>query len=87
MQKKATAGKNQDQMLYAELGAGGGRMGPKSEPVESKYAQVKVDDMGYPACGPALDMSQPQQYSTTGFGIWKTTAYENRTPRYEIQRL
>ena len=45
--------------MYAELGARGGRKGPKSEPVESNYAQVKVDEMGYPARGPASDMSQP----------------------------
>ena len=65
MQKKSDADKNTDQMLYAELGAGGGRKGPKSEPVESNYAQVKVDEMGYPARGPASDISQPPQYPTS----------------------
>ena len=54
-----------DQMLYAELGAGGGGKGPKSEPMESNYAQVKVDEMGYPARGPASDMSEPTQYPTS----------------------
>ena len=52
-------------MLYAELGAGGGRKGPKPEPMESNYAQVKVDEMGYPARGPASDMSQPAPYPTS----------------------
>ena len=47
MQKKSGADNNPDQMLYAEFGACGGRKGPKSEPMESNYAQVKVDDMGY----------------------------------------
>lgn len=56
---------NTDQMLYAELEAGGGRKGPKSEPVEFNYAQVKVDEMGYPARGPASDISQPPQYPTS----------------------
>ena len=60
MQKKAASDKDPDQMLYAELGAGGGRKGPKSEPMESNYAQVKVDEMGYPARGPASDMSEPR---------------------------
>ena len=65
MQKKAASDKDPDQMLYAELGAGGGRRGPKSEPMESNYAQVKVDEMGYPARGPASDMSEPPQYPTS----------------------
>ena len=43
MQKKVAAENNSDQILYAELGAGGGRKGPKSKPMESNYAQVKVD--------------------------------------------
>ena len=64
MQKKTVEDQNPDQILYAELGAGGDRKGPKSEPVESNYAQVKVDEMGYPAHGPALDMSEPPQYPT-----------------------
>ena len=51
-------------MLYAELGAGGGRKGPKTEPAESNYAQFKVDDMGYPAWGPAPDMFQRTWYIT-----------------------
>ena len=65
VQKKADPENNPDQMLYAELGAGGGRKGPKSEPMESNYAQVKVDEMGYPARGPASDMSEPPQYPTS----------------------
>lgn len=65
VQKKSTPEENPDQMLYAELGAGGGRKGPKPQPVESNYAQVKVDDMGYPARGPASDMSQPANYPTS----------------------
>ena len=65
MQKKADSENIPDQMLYAELGAGGGRKGPKSEPMESNYAQVKVDEMGYPARGPASDMSEPPQYPTS----------------------
>ena len=64
MQEKTAPENNPDQM-YAELGAGGGRKGPKSEPVESNYAQVKVDEMGYPARGPASDMSQPALYPTS----------------------
>ena len=63
MQKK-TAAENSDQM-YAELGAGGGRKGPKPQPIESNYAEVKVDDMGYPARGPASDSSQTPQYPTS----------------------
>lgn len=65
MQKKAAAEYNPDQMLYAELGVGGGRKGPKSEPMESNYAQVKVDEMGYPDRGPASDVSEPLQYPTS----------------------
>ena len=65
MQEKTAPEDNQDQMLYAELGAGGGRKGPKPEPVESNYAQVKVDDMGYPARGPASDIAQAPQYPTS----------------------
>lgn len=65
MQEKSAPENNPDQMLYAELGAGGGRKGPKSEPVESNYAQVKVDEMGYPARGPASDVSQPAPYPTS----------------------
>lgn len=65
MQKKSAPENNADQMLYAELGAGGGRKGPKPEPMESNYAQVKVDEMGYPARGPASDMSQPAPYPTS----------------------
>ena len=65
VQKKTSSDKDPDQMLYAELGAGGGRRGPKSEPMESNYAQVKVDEMGYPARGPASDMSEPPQYPTS----------------------
>ena len=65
MQKKSAPENNSDQMLYAELGAGGGRKGPKPEPMESNYAQVKVDEMGYPARGPASDMSQPAPYPTS----------------------
>ena len=64
MQKKSSTENNPDQM-YAELGAGGGRKGPKPEPMESNYAQVKVDEMGYPARGPASDMSQPAPYPTS----------------------
>ena len=63
--EKKSAPENPDQMLYAELGAGGGRKGPKPEPVESNYAQVKVDEMGYPARGPASDVSQPVPYPTS----------------------
>ena len=63
--KKAAEDKNPDHVLYAELGAGSGRKGPKSEPMESNYAQVKVDEMGYPARGPASDMSEPPQYPTS----------------------
>ena len=65
VQKKTAPENNSDQMLYAELGAGGGRKGPKPEPLESNYAQVKVDEMGYPARGPASDMSQPAPYPTS----------------------
>ena len=65
MQEKTAPENNPDQMLYAELGAGGGRKGPKPEPMESNYAQVKVDEMGYPARGPASDMSQPAPYPTS----------------------
>ena len=65
MQKKSAPENNPGQLLYAELGAGGGRKGPKPEPVESNYAQVKVDEMGYPARGPASDMSQPVPYPTS----------------------
>ena len=65
MQKKSASEANPEQMLYAELGAGGGRKRPKLQPAESNYAQVKVDDMGYPAWGPALDMAQTPQYSTS----------------------
>ena len=65
MQEKKARENNPDQMLYAELGAGGGRKDPKPESMESSYAQVKVDEMGYPACGPASDMSQPAPYPTS----------------------
>ena len=62
MPKKSDLEKNTYQMLYAELGAGGGRKGPKSEPVEANYAQLEVDEMGYPARGPPSDITQPPQY-------------------------
>ena len=65
MQKKSTPEENPDQMLYGELGAGGGRKGPKPEPVQSNYAQVKIGDMGYQARGPASDMSQQAHYPTS----------------------
>jgi len=56
--------KNPDQALYAELGAGGGRKGPKPEPAQSNYAEVKVDDMGYPARGPTSDLPHiPPSYN------------------------
>ena len=68
MQKKAAPENNPDQILYAELGAGGGRKGPKLEPMESSYVQVNVDEMGYPARYPAKllpsDMSQPEPFPT-----------------------
>ena len=38
MQEKTAPENNPDQMLYAELGAGGGRKGPKPEAMESNYA-------------------------------------------------
>ena len=65
MQEKSAPENNPDQMLYAELGSGGGRKGPKCDPVESNYAQVKVDEMSYPARGPASDVSQPAPYLTS----------------------
>ncbi|XP_047130135.1 uncharacterized protein LOC105848551 isoform X2 [Hydra vulgaris] len=53
-----------DQMIYAQLGAGGGRTGPKPNPINSNYAEIKVDDMGYPARGPTSDRlpSNPPPY-------------------------
>ena len=45
-------------MLYAELGAGGGRTGPKPVVVQSNYAEVKLDEFGYPASGPSSDRPQ-----------------------------
>ena len=52
-----------DQMVYAELGAGGGRTGPKPTPAPSNYAEVKVDDMGYPARGPTSDRPVAPTYA------------------------
>ena len=52
-------------MIYAQLGAGGGRTGPKPNPINSNYAEIKVDDMGYPARGPTSDRlpSNPPPYN------------------------
>ena len=58
--------------------AGGGRRGPKPEPVEPNYAQVKVDDMGYPARGPASDLSQPAHYPTS---INRDRSWRHSPPR------
>ena len=63
----AAAQKKQDpdQTLYAELGAGGGRKGPKPDyKPESNYSEVKVDEMGYPARGPTSDSRDPPRYPT-----------------------
>ena len=38
------------QAIYSELGPGG-RVGPKPIPNQSNYAEVKVDDYGYPVTG------------------------------------
>jgi len=39
-----------NQAIYSELGPGG-RVGPKPTPQQSNYAEVKVDDNGYPITG------------------------------------
>lgn len=39
-----------NQAIYSELGPGG-RAGPKPAPAASNYAEVKVDDTGYPISG------------------------------------
>ena len=39
---------DENQMVYAELGPGGGRTGPKPITEESNYAQVKTDGLYYP---------------------------------------
>ena len=38
--------------IYSELGPGG-RVGPKPTPNQSNYAEVKLDDDGYPITGDA----------------------------------
>lgn len=38
------------QAIYSELGPGG-RVGPKPTPAQSNYAEVKMDDYGFPVTG------------------------------------
>ena len=40
--------KPQEQMIYAELGPGGGRTGQKPRVEESNYAEVKTEGVHYP---------------------------------------
>lgn len=47
------------QAIYSELGPGG-RVGPKPTPNQSNYAEVKLDDEGYPITG---DTQSPPEMS------------------------
>lgn len=60
-------------LIYAELGPGGGRTGPKPVPEESNYARVKTDGVYYPPL---------QQSSFRGDGPRKSNFFE--PPKYSV---
>jgi len=50
-----------NQAIYSELGPGG-RVGPKPTPASSNYAEVKVDEYGYPITGETTEPAETTLY-------------------------
>ena len=65
---------NDENLVYAELGPGGGRTGPKPKPEESNYATVKTEGLYYPPLQqsfreePKKAFYEPPKYSVASRG-------------------